>query len=337
MSLFPTIPFLKSWKLPSRNWLIFICGVSSISGYTAYDVYQCKQLENDFKFRAKVIANQPLQPSGRVRKVIVFVSPTELARWSFKRHVKPIFDAAALDYDLFDASRPGRIQKAVRERIWDGKDLVKEEHAKALELAEEEAKRRKFWFSLPKQPEEEDLILRANGPKYSDQVGLIAVGRDAWRELLNGINEGCMGQRIPPKIVEKVGVIPVNIGNENDKKCDPLLWVEPLCSESNIPDKSFLFPPIAYIPSKNLEGLKNIPVRLWDWINERKQKKIAGELAMQVVFEETRNINENDLNLGLEFELTSAARSARRLGKDEVPGETIMIHKNILERLRIYL
>ncbi|KAJ3124837.1 mitochondrial import inner membrane translocase subunit tim54 [Nowakowskiella sp. JEL0407] len=325
-------------KLPSRNWLIFLGSVASITSVIAYDSKKCSDIKAEYKLKAKEIADQPLNTSDPVRKLIIYIAPTELARWSFKRHVKPVLDAAALDYEIFDASRPGRIQKSVRERIWDGKDIQKESDEKSALLELQKKKFNESWWSLLfpypfDQVEEVDIMERARGPRYSSDIGLVAIGRDAWRELLNGIEEGSFGDRLIP---EDTATNTSDAEKTKDAKSGPKPWVKPTCSDDNFPTDSFKFPPIAYIPAKNLEGMSSLPGRFWDWINERKTMAAVGKLALDIAFDKTRDLTKDDLNLGAEFESTSAAKVAVKQERDEVPPMEVTVSGRIIERLKVY-
>ncbi|KAI8808946.1 inner membrane protein import complex subunit Tim54-domain-containing protein [Cladochytrium replicatum] len=333
--------WLSSWfpklKLPSRNWLIFL-GVSSTMGVAiAYDKYRTKLIKDAFVERASAIGKETADPFFQPRKLIVYLSPSEIARWSFKQHVKPVLDAAAIDYDVFDASRPGKIQENIRQRFFDGKALYQEQIT-AAKAAPQSAVSRMLGYK-PAEPIPEPLTPQEL-EKFSHDVGIVAVGRDAWRELLNGVNEGSLGDPeslVVNEVAAAAALAPSKKEElKNPKKRPPMHWVSPDLLESRIPPPKFEYPPIGYIRARNFPGFRNFPARVVEFFNERGAMESAGKAALMVAFDNTRKAETEDVTVDEEMERRSVAWKAVREKKDNVPPRAITIHESVLNKLKIY-
>jgi import inner membrane translocase subunit TIM54 len=68
----PTTWLDKRPKLPSRNWLIFISVVSSVTGLFIYDRRQCKQIRQSYIDRVKYLSEEAGDPLAQPRKVTVY-------------------------------------------------------------------------------------------------------------------------------------------------------------------------------------------------------------------------------------------------------------------------
>ncbi|KAI8813694.1 mitochondrial import inner membrane translocase subunit Tim54 [Cladochytrium replicatum] len=332
---------LSSWfpkfKVPSRNWLIFL-GVSSTMGVAiAYDKYRTKLIKDAFVERASAIGKETAEPFYQPRKLIIYLSPSEIARWSFKQHVKPVLDAAAIDYDVFDASRPGKIQENVRQRFFDGKALYQKQIASA-KPAQQSTLSRMLGYK-PAEPIPEPLT-PMELEKFSHDVGIVAVGRDAWRELLNGVNEGSLGDP-ESLVVNEVGAAAALAPStaeevKNPKKQPPMQWVTPDLLESSLPPPKFEYPPIGYICAHNFPGFRNFPRRVVEFFNERGAMESAGKAALIVAFDNTRKVEVDDITVDEEMERRSVALKAIIEKRDNVPPRAIAIHQSVLHRLKIY-
>jgi len=163
-------------RLPSRNWLIFMTTSSSIIAGIRYDTHLTKQVHGELVAQVKHLADAPMQPTEFPSKILVVIAPpcdqedAKRVRKAFKEHVKPILDAAALDYELIETKAPGELKDQIAQRC-------KLMHAESTEKEEP---------TLP----EMDGDLEALGLRRKDrplQQGVLAVGRATWRELLEGL------------------------------------------------------------------------------------------------------------------------------------------------------
>lgn len=114
-----------TWKprLPSRNWSIFLLSVASVSYLYYEDRRQCKKILEEYKERVRGLAEQPLAPSQYPRKVTVYTAKYpgdddyEVGALYFRRYVKPILVAAAVDYEIISGTRYGGLARDLRDRI----------------------------------------------------------------------------------------------------------------------------------------------------------------------------------------------------------------------------
>ncbi|KAL2914194.1 mitochondrial import inner membrane translocase subunit tim54 [Polyrhizophydium stewartii] len=294
------------FKLPSRNWLIFWSVTASIAGLAAFDKWQLRRVRRELAERASVVAEQPLSPDELPRKVVVYIEPTHWARYWFKEYVKPVFDAAALDYDLVEPSHTAKIQAAARDVLWKAREM----HAD--QLAKEEAKRakaayRRTWsgaissyFYVDNDQDNDALLppgLRL--PKYNPATGLVAVGPLAWRNMLLGLSAG--NQTVPVTVTETVPVSktgtaagPADAGAASDAQASPeettivTKTVPSAHSEDNQIHPAVAFPPLGYITGKNQSGWSGFPKRIVGFFRQHVIAGQVGEEALKIVFENTR-------------------------------------------------
>ncbi|KAI9192967.1 mitochondrial import inner membrane translocase subunit Tim54 [Polychytrium aggregatum] len=331
-----------SWRryIPSRGWLIFLGITSSIASAALYDKYQLKIVREDLKKRASQLAAMPMDTRETPRKVLVYLAPSQWATYSFKEFVKPVFDAAALDYEILEPSKPHIVRKAMRELIWRGKEeqIEREEKYRQAVLAAP-----KTWFGgrIPVELEEEDNPVLAHSYRYSSRRALVAVGPEAWGELLAGLEEGSLSTRPPPKELTETELEPAETAadaslSEADRKKKETerqqerqrreeqesLHPQLELAQSNLPPQ-FAFPIISFVPGKNLTGFKNFPMRIAGWFNQRATAKEVGEEALKIVFEKTRAFDsDRDYYLGHEH-----------LPQDQWPSKPDPV---IAERLSVY-
>ncbi|KAI0740227.1 inner membrane protein import complex subunit Tim54-domain-containing protein [Earliella scabrosa] len=109
--------------LPSRNWLIFLSVTSAVTGYYIYDRQQCKKIRQEYVDKVKDVATQPLGSVELPCKVTVYG-----AKWLgdedydrsmryFRKYVKPVLVAAAIDYDMIKGRKLGDIARRVADDI----------------------------------------------------------------------------------------------------------------------------------------------------------------------------------------------------------------------------
>jgi len=294
-------------------------------------------------------ATRPIETDTRPRKVMVCMAApmgTSLRKLKvhFEEYVEPIFDAAALDYEIIDS----RIDGGVRSKII---NLV---HKRKQEEADPSL------YTLP--------IEIPVQPQISLTEDLIAFGRASYREMLEGLNQGFLSQ--PPKEYIK----DINKINKNKNKKKPEIKVKkpekkksflnfkknkvedkPVdnkvetstassdstalvkkeeefhlqFSEDYLPNFD-ITPIVGLISFNNLVGKKNFGRRVVSWFNERKIAENYGKQAVAVVvgkhvpFEEKR-----DCRLGLFEERRVASKKLGPLPK------MYRMHEEVARRLRI--
>ncbi|KAK6453706.1 mitochondrial import inner membrane translocase subunit Tim54 [Scheffersomyces xylosifermentans] len=232
-------------KLPSRNWMIFWSVLAGIGGGIAYDKYQQSQIRK--KWMAEVHSlSERVYPVDRVpRKLTIFIAPPpddflEESLKIFRKFVKPVLNAASLDYEVFSESRQGDIRSTVAQKI---RQLRLDKLAEGKKSDESESEttdenNKKSWTSIASgatsvfkgtqrnEAESEDgpLVKRSDLYKPADVLGLyhlvnpvevksedelnpaeaggvICIGRGAYKEYLAGVHEGLLGPLEKPQEV----------------------------------------------------------------------------------------------------------------------------------------
>ena len=108
-----------SWKprLPSRNWSIFFASVAAVSFLYYDDRRQCRKIMDEYKERVRGLAEDPLHPQEMPRKVTVYTAryPGEpdydASVLYFKRFIKPVLVAAAVDFEIISGTRHGSLAR----------------------------------------------------------------------------------------------------------------------------------------------------------------------------------------------------------------------------------
>lgn len=112
---------IKSFKLPSRNWLIFWTFVGTFGGGIVYDKWKQRQLRDEYmkKYENK-ISNFPIEETPRKLRIYISPPPNDYLDESLKyyrRFVKPIINASGLDFEIITMERQGDIRYKVAEEI----------------------------------------------------------------------------------------------------------------------------------------------------------------------------------------------------------------------------
>ncbi|KAL8669969.1 MAG: hypothetical protein Q9168_005462 [Polycauliona sp. 1 TL-2023] len=176
------------FKLPSRNWLIFLSVTGSFTTAVLYDRYHKKRAQQRWCNLVSHIAREPLPMTQMPRKITIFLSAPpgdsiRAAREHFHEYVKPVLAAAAMDWDVIEGRREGDVRAGLAEKIRkrrrkDGEKSVRGEETESSE-------------------EKEDLVqeLRiTTGVKDWEGIqGDLVLGRHTWKEYVRGLHEGWLG------------------------------------------------------------------------------------------------------------------------------------------------
>lgn len=232
-------------SLPSRNWMIFWTLLASVGGGVAYDRYQQKQIRKKWMDKFRPLGEEAYRSDRIPRKLSVFIAPPpndylDSSMMYFRKYVKPILNASAIDFDVFTENRQGDIRAAVAERI---RELRTETIENAKKAREEAIKKQydvswtKFFkqdipnfFSLKFQrnSKEEEVLVSSNDlyspkdvlgfyylnqpvdAKRDDELnpfeagGVICIGRGAYKEYMTGVHEGLLGPLEAPVEVKTI-------------------------------------------------------------------------------------------------------------------------------------
>lgn len=223
-------------SLPSRNWMIFWSVLASIGGGIYYDKHQQTLIRDKYMAQVEQLSKE-IYPTNRIpRRVSVFIAPPpndflEESMRHFRKYIKPILNAAAIDYEVYTENRQGDIRAQVAERIRDLRKKTAEEKLQREAEAEKEAYNQswaKFFRSVPqyfKRGEKKDdaevyasrhLLYAATDLlglyRYTEAVtpvrddekdvafagGVICVGRGTYKEYMTGVQEGLLGPLVKP-------------------------------------------------------------------------------------------------------------------------------------------
>ncbi|KAJ3353985.1 mitochondrial import inner membrane translocase subunit tim54 [Entophlyctis luteolus] len=288
--------------IPSRGWQIFWAVTGSVSTLALYDSRKISETQASLAAIAKAeIADTPSPILSRPRHVIVCIAPGDSGRSWFEQFVKPVFDAAALDYTVWVPDKPGHLRARVRDYIWDGKRQVETDAAKtaADQLAHTfNVWDVRTWFGPSKETPEEYILRMAEKRtrKFHPEDGIIALGPEAYREMLQGLNIGLL--TAPTENPEKRYVLhPVETSKEaqdayeaevkaadaeyNAARLYPQLQESPsnLVALGTAPDA---LPPIGYIPCRTYVGWSGLAVRCARWFYRRDTARTVGDAALDV-------------------------------------------------------
>lgn len=181
------------YKLPSRNWMIFLSITGSWTAAVMYDRREKKRIQKKWARVVEDIAQEPLDAHQLPRKLTVFISAPPMdglvaARDHFHEYVKPILVAAALDWDAIEGRREGDVRAGLAERI---RKLRKQRGEPSNEPIEETL-------------DEELAALRQRSgvQEWSGPGGDIVIGRHTWKEYVRGLHEGWLGPLDSPVPVQ---------------------------------------------------------------------------------------------------------------------------------------
>jgi len=177
------------FRLPSRNWLIFLSITGSFTSALLYDRHQKKLAQHKWCTLVSHLALEPLPVDTLQRKLTIYLSAPpgdglRSAREYFQEYVKPVLVAAALDWEVVEGRREGDVRAGLAERVrklrrkqGEGGEVEVEEDAEALI---------------------EQTRQRTGIRDYDGLRGDIVIGRHTWKEYIRGLHEGWLGPLDPP-------------------------------------------------------------------------------------------------------------------------------------------
>lgn len=214
----------------------------------------------------------------------------------------PVLDAAALPYDIFTPTSTTSIRTDIRRRI----------HS--------------LQRGLPPPIEGEPE------PELPLDSGIIAIGREAWKDLLLGINDGLCAPALTREEEEyerdwAAAEDARRIAKENGRPFVEKLRVKPSpLPVTDHPVSEIELPPIAYIPYRAWSGWRHFPRRIINFFVSRHDAKKAGEAALAPCFGQTRNFEKDDELSGY-FGLP---------GTEDVEGR-IGLNSGVVDRLKVFV
>lgn len=178
------LPRIK-FKLPSRNWLIFLTVTGSFTTALLYDRRQQKKAQQRWCKLVSPLAQEPLPTNTMPRHItIILAGPPgdslRVAREHFHEYIKPVLVAGAVDWEVIEGRREGEVRAGLAKKI--RKLRRRNGEASAVELSENS----------------EDEVLEqarlSGGIQDLDEVqGDLILGRHTWKEYIRGLHEGWLG------------------------------------------------------------------------------------------------------------------------------------------------
>lgn len=302
------------FRLPSRNWMIFLTITSSFTAALIYDRREKRRAQQKWCDLVAHLSKEPLPVEQTRRKLTIFLAAppgdgVRVAREYFQEYVKPILVAAALDYNVVEGRREGDVRIGLAERIRKQRRMAGEPSAVKEEQDVIEETRAKI--GVHEEP----------GPQ-----GDLVIGRHTWKEYIRGLHEGWLGPLDPPP--EPVQETPEvsetaapenpspaaestesNEANENkDKKqstpSGPApAYIQPAeyPSQSLPPTIPQAFEGSVPIAFPHILGFLNTPIRIYRYLNQRHLADTVGkEVAAIVLASATRPYSDTSVNTGLE-------------------------------------
>ncbi|KAK8167019.1 mitochondrial import inner membrane translocase subunit Tim54 [Phyllosticta citrichinensis] len=188
------------FKLPSRNWMIFLTITGTWTAALVYDRQQKKRVQQKWCDAVAHLAREPLPTDTMPRRMTIYLSAPPgdglmSAREHFHEYVKPILVAAAMDWDAVEGRREGDVRAGLAERVRRWRKLRGEATSEPL-------------------PEDVESITQHArdrvGIKEWDGVGgSVVIGRNTWKEYIRGLHEGWLGPLDKPPEPEPVQEAPL--------------------------------------------------------------------------------------------------------------------------------
>lgn len=177
------------FKLPSRNWMIFLTLTGSFAAAVTYDRRQKKRAQQKWSDLVAHLAKETLPVEQNRRRLTIFLSAPpgdglRSAREYFIEYVKPVLVSAALDYEVIEGKKEGEIRAALAEKIRNFRRKAGEQSSVVQEPTKE---------SIIADMRRQMGITDEPGP-----LGDIVIGRHTWKEYIRGLHEGWLGPLDPP-------------------------------------------------------------------------------------------------------------------------------------------
>ncbi|CAE6389483.1 unnamed protein product [Rhizoctonia solani] len=320
--------FQKRPKLPSRNWLIFWGALGSVTSLYIYDRRAAKRIKDEYSEKVRWRSEEKLNPLDLPRKVRVYA-----CRWPgdddhnrsmkyFRKYVKPILVAAAVDFELVNGNRHGGLARSIA-------DKIKSRRREALPPD----------HPLRKDIQTSNIPLPSVGSSQQRQEreiqgGTLIVGRHTLKEYLHGLR---LGWSEALNAVDREELLALKLASDgvldepdvSDSKdliadeespkprtgvgrtslpgsplfshvlAQPATHHAQKLSESQptpqpsespmIPQEIPPQPPLLLLSFKNLIGFRYIPHMIVDFFNERKRAKEGAEAAYTLIEGHTRD------------------------------------------------
>lgn len=103
----------RKW-VPPRWVLVVGTFAGTFAGLKAWDKYRIDRERALLVGEAKKLADEVMPDGGEPRRVLVMLEADTQARYQFRTFIKPVFDAAALDYSIVKPANSYEASKTIR-------------------------------------------------------------------------------------------------------------------------------------------------------------------------------------------------------------------------------
>ncbi|KAL2865518.1 Tim22-complex subunit TIM54 [Aspergillus lucknowensis] len=320
------------FRLPSRNWMIFLTITGSFTAAILYDRREKRRAQKKWCDLVAHLSKEPLPVEEMRRKLTVFLAAPpgdglRTAREHFKEYVKPILVAAALDYNVIEGRREGDIRAAFAEQI-------RKQRRRAGEAS-----------TVVEETTTEDIVYQARksigvrdepGPK-----GDLVIGRHTWKEYIRGLHEGWLGPLDPPEAAPEEVTVPETPEVPTERDADTPSTPEPVEGRKEEPkgdqekkSAQTIGPTPAYVapvdyssrplpPSvpqsldgsipivfPHILGFLNTPIRLYRYINQRHLAESVGRDVAAIVLASYARPYADDSSFGSDSDLSATRQNA---------------------------
>ncbi|KAH7057689.1 mitochondrial import inner membrane translocase subunit Tim54 [Linnemannia elongata] len=285
--------------------MIFWTTFGTIGGLVVRDHYLTVAAKKRVADKVDVLAKQSCGVQDMPRKVTVYITAPpgdgiHKTRHYFKAFVKPVFDAAAVDYEVKEGLVDGQIQAMVAADVRKKRRIAAGKQS-ALSEAEQNA----------------PVV-----PLKSVSDGIVVLGRIALAEVLQGYNDGCLQSLDDPEpvvsgedtttsteaavaaaaaeLVAAAAAAEKNGEKKEEEKAPAPIPIPQDESYFSVPPSGL--EPVGYIPFKNLTGFRNFHKKIFALFNSYDCVEYAGASVMKVAFAETKEFEKDDLEIGRDEE-----------------------------------
>ncbi|KTW27024.1 hypothetical protein T552_02517 [Pneumocystis carinii B80] len=270
---FPRISHIKTFKRPSKPWIVFFLSFFTFSGLVIYDKKEKDKVIEKYCNKVKFLSEKPMDPLELPRKVKIYMSlPPGNDIWMiqnyFQEYIRPILQAGAVDYEIIQGNKEGYLQRQVSEEIL-------------------QYRRGESGLS----PEMHKVM--TNVRPSTEESSAIIIGRHSLKEYLAGIHDGWLEMLESPSVLSDSSKTSVNILKESVSSV-----LSKKKSDSNFTD-DITIPTLQFIPYPYVLGFFNMHIRIYRFLNRRfLAQSIASKTVDILLSNNTRLWSDNDKYLG---------------------------------------
>lgn len=102
-------------KKPSKTVLVLGSVVASVAGLVAQEKYFTYKIKKSIIDSVSHFSKETISPTTKIEKVFVFVSPENKS--IFQKYMRPVFNAAALDYEIVESDYKTRSSEIMMQKF----------------------------------------------------------------------------------------------------------------------------------------------------------------------------------------------------------------------------